>query len=180
MLKEFENWDAVYNEDSLLGGRRGSFGRTQEWPFTISDIRDLIYAGLDAFVGVGSCPGVGEKMISARERALAWFQDNKVFATHIRVAKIDDPQKKVSKQGFLWLYLEITRSGYTKFFLVDNDGGFVPVWECPAESCLYHAEVLWWPVFQNWKEIRRKALHDTELNRRDMEPAVSLLDNFDK
>ena len=180
MLKEFENWDAIYDEDSLNNGKRGSFGRTQEWPFTISDIRELIYTDLDEFIGVASCPGVGGKLNSARERAVTWFQENKIFATHIRVAKINDPQKKVSKQGFLWLYLEVSRNGYKKFFLVDNDGGFAPVWECPAESRLYYAEALWWPVFQNWKEIQQKALHDTELNRQDMAPAINLLDNFDK
>ena len=177
MLKEFETWDAFYNEDSPSIDKRGSFG---ERPFTVGDVRDLIYAELDEFIRVAGCPGVGGKLNSARERAVKWFQDNKIFATHIRVAKINDLQKKVSKQGFLWLYLEISRSGYRKFFLVDNDDGFDPVWECPAESRHYCAEALWWPVFQNWKEIQRKALHDTELNRQDMEPAINLLDNFDK
>ena len=180
MLKEFENWDAVYEEDSFSADKRGSFGRTQDWPFTVGDIRDLIYSEMDEFIRVAGCPGVGGKLNSARERAVQWFQDNKIFATHIRVTKIGDPQKKISKQGFLWLYLEITRNGYRKFFLVDNDGGFTPVWTCPAEATVYYAEALWWPVFQNWREVQRKAIHDTELNRQDMEPAINLLDNFDK
>lgn len=180
MLREFENWDAVYDEEAFNVNKLGSFGKTRDWPFTVGDIRDMTYAELDEFIKVAGCPGVGGKLTSAKERAIAWLNENEIFATHIRVSKVNDPWKKVSKQGFLWLYLDISRNGYKKFFLVDNDDGFVPVWECPAESRLYYAEALWWPVFQNWKEIQRKALRDTELNRQDMEPAVSLLDNFDK
>ena len=184
MLKDFKIWKTVYDEESITSDKRGGFGLLLNWTFTISDVHDILYQEFDEFINLRFCLGINEKMKASRKRAVAWFEENNIFASHIRLAEIKDIQQKIATKGdCLYLYLEIGQDGYRTFVLVrglPESDRFLPVWKCPTDALRRFAEACWWPVFQNWKEIQRKALHDMKLNRQDMEPAINLLDNFDK